>query len=408
MVVHDHRGFAAPGGYGTPINRRDVRLHGRDGNRPYSANDRPAVPGFGGYFIEDERLKVYLTEPVRDSSAVRSNLASQLSDRAFYDESKIDVIQGQYGFLELQEWHDRIFPEVMQLPEAVYTDNQEALNRIQIGIQDTSVQAKIEKLMAEAGVPAEAVVFDITQPVGSDFDLGSAHRPLVGGLRIKGEGQGRCTLGFLARRNGQDGFVTNSHCTEEMAQLDGTVFHQPTVLGSATQIGHEALDPSAYWFVFCQKQNEPLGCRITDSAWIDLDAGVSLNQGAIARPPFFTNLWNGVDTFEITGVGAPIIGETVVRVGSKTGLQGGQVTALNVHTRNSTTGMLMLWQHKTNFGTEGGDSGGAVFSFPFYGHDVTLYGIHWGSIPGSSETVFSDIQYMMLSMELGYLEVEGP
>ncbi len=41
------------------------------------------VPGFGGYFLENERLKVYLTEPGRDSSAVRSSLASLLSDRAF-------------------------------------------------------------------------------------------------------------------------------------------------------------------------------------------------------------------------------------------------------------------------------------------------------------------------------------
>jgi hypothetical protein len=93
------------------------------------------VPGFGGFYIDPEtkRLQVWLTDPSRDSGAVRDSLRRELGDHPLYHESKIDFRQGQYGFLVLQDWHEEVTRSILPLPGVVYTDNHERINRIQIG-----------------------------------------------------------------------------------------------------------------------------------------------------------------------------------------------------------------------------------------------------------------------------------
>ena len=53
-----------------------------------------------------------------------------------------------------------------------------------------------------------------------------------------------CTIGFAAKRNGITGFVTNSHCTQEMYGLGGTY----SAFGQVDRlIGTETIDPDGYF-----------------------------------------------------------------------------------------------------------------------------------------------------------------
>lgn len=372
------------------------------------------VPGFGGFFIDipTQRLQVWLRDPGAETDASKSALRREIGDHPLYDESKIDFRTGQYGFLQLQEWHDQLLQTVFSFRGVVSIDNQEAENRIIIGATNETARSQVQKLVLELDIPEDAVRIEITQPLPPTSSLQDPHRPILGGLQIRrANNDYQCTLGFIANRNGVPGFVTNSHCTVEFAQVDGSVFHQPYDLGSSTRIGVEAVDPPL-WYPgggppLCP---EPEGCRYTDAAWIQLDPGTSYSLGWIARPPWYSTTWNGGNFFRIAAIGSPIVGQNVAKLGMTTGLQAGQVTAINVNAYvGSTDGPLLLAQHFTNIGSGPYDSGGPVFSIPGAGnYDVTLYGISWGGTSSPAVSAFSDVQYMRFSQELGPLDIVQP
>ncbi len=85
--------------------------------------------------------------------------------------------------------------------------------------------------------------------------------------------------------------------------------------------------------------------------------------------PGSVNLYNG-STQDITSAGTPVVGQTVRRSGSTTGVRSGSVTALNAtvtYAEGTVTGLI-----RTTVCAEGGDSGGALFA------STTAYGLTSG------------------------------
>jgi len=122
------------------------------------------VPAFGGMFFDDQGvLNVYLLG-LSQRGAVEEAITAVFGSEAV--QGGIRVLQGQYGFLQLTEWHNRISAEVLGLPGVVLTDVDDAKNRLTIGVEELQrVQSQIEELLARLGIPREAVIIEETGPV---------------------------------------------------------------------------------------------------------------------------------------------------------------------------------------------------------------------------------------------------
>jgi hypothetical protein len=369
------------------------------------------VPGFGGLFVgPDGTLHIDLLDQ-------RLGRAAQETIEAIFGPERlplsgIQVLQGQYSFVQLKAWHERLMPQVLAIPGVILTDIDETENRLRVGVEAQALQGVVEAQLASLGIPREAVIVEETEAIEfASHTLQSFVRPLVGGLQIN-FGNFVCTLGFLAIRAGVQGLVTNSHCTNIQGGVEGTVYHQPLASGTTNRIGQEIADPVYFTGGSC-----PAGrrCRYSDSAFARVPhpsgPAVSISRGFIARP---TSANTGALTishttprFRIVGeTSFPVVGETLNKVGRTTGWTRGTVSSTCVNTNVANSNITLLCQDFVNAGVAGGDSGSPVFrvtNSPASG-DVRLYGVLWGS-SGGTRFVFSAIGSFNVqrSTELGPL-----
>jgi len=146
---------------------------------------------------------------------------------------------------------------------------------------------------------------------------------ISGGDAIYGGGS-RCSLGFNVRSGTTYYFLTAGHCGNAASSWYSNSSHT-TFLGST--------------------------------------AGSSFpgNDYAIVRySSSFTNHPGTVGSQNITSAGTPVVGQTVYRRGSTTGVHSGTVTALNatvVYAEGTVTGLI-----RTTVCAEPGDSGGSLYS----------------------------------------------
>jgi hypothetical protein len=358
------------------------------------------VPGFGGmFFDQDGTLQVYM---VGQKGPANEALIASLDDVITREIGRgerlssrgVEVLEGQYDFLDLHRWQQQISPDVLTLPGVVFTDIDESTNRLRIGITgSTGMKETLEGSLVKLGVPREAVLISETKEVWPE--LRSRRRPLRGGLQINFGGF-LCTLGFVAVRQGTTGFLTNSHCTNTQGGVEGTVYHQASASGTTNRIGQEIADPTYFTGGSCPSGRR---CRFSDSSFarVPHPSGPSVTTalGTIARPAVGSFTWNGVDTFTITAEAAPVVGQAVTKVGRTTGRTSGTIQQTCANFNVAGSNITQLCQSRGSFSSAGGDSGSPVFritSLP----NVTLVGIHWGS-----GGVFSPITGIQMSGELG-------
>jgi hypothetical protein len=407
-----------------------VSTQAPDGARPTTVQEIQLavgrdVPGFGGFWVDPEepdRLKVWLTDRDSQLESTKASLSRLIGNYPALDLRKVDTLPGRYGFVELEAWHDLLLPVVASFPGWTSLDTQEKVNRLHVGVTDDETRDAIEKSLPELGIPTEAVEFRIEQLGEAEScdvppdDLTDCRRPLLGGFQIQGETVGGtplgpCTMGFLARRNGVQGLVTASHCTQYRFYVDSSEFHQPTI---DNRIGVEVIDPPPAPYI----GNCPGSyvCRWADAAWIQLDSTVEANQGWIARPDTYGETdWQNSGLFAVKWVIGPYIGMEVFKVGRTTGLTQGFMTQTNVDVPAVTPEYpfaILLDQHKATYYSDEGDSGAAVFTFTENQNnllDIYLVGIHHhGADPGGNERTFSDVQYAQWGNDLGPLDVVVP
>ncbi|MBI3450427.1 MAG: hypothetical protein HY049_16115 [Acidobacteria bacterium] len=359
--------------------------------------------GFGGLFLDENgEANVYLGE-----SASRETTLAAVGDvlRAKGIEAgTIHVLEARYDFSTLARFKAALGP-VQNLPGVVFTDIDEATNRIRIGIERGADRSAVEEVIAAAGVPEEAVMVDAAEPIGFLSTVTSRFRPLVGGVQIGFRCHGAkcytCTDGFLADWNGVAGFVTCSHCTLFRGEKDGLMYSQPSPNSTSRRIvGAELVDPNHFTGGACPAGRQ---CRLSDSAFIATRAGLKLRRGLIARPEDVGSLTVSRDLprFRITSVGSgTLVGEVLAKVGRTTGWTEGVVTNTCVDINITGTLVTLLCQDVFTAGAAPGDSGSPVFRI-VNGEDVQLYGILWGGNASKGYSLFSSMVELQQPGELG-------
>jgi len=266
----------------------------QEGQVPQTQDDQFALvaktaPEFGGMFLgEDENtLQVYLTDATK-LDAVRQAIADVFG--ANVGPLGIAVLEGRYGFLQLQSWYNSMLGPIWRTPGVTFTDIDEANNRLAIGVTDSAAEAAVLEQLGGLDIPPEAVAIEVTGPIAVTQTVDNPNpSSREGGYIIErllcnqaGVGITRATLGFnaLAARPGAApvaGFVTVSHATAVWWDLDTAkgfppaVFYQAPGYYPSQTVGMETRDALGFSGPPCPASSI---CRYSDSAFVQYDSGV--------------------------------------------------------------------------------------------------------------------------------------
>jgi hypothetical protein len=121
------------------------------------------VPEFGGLFIdEQDRLAVYLLDLTKSAAAEEAIV--DVFGRERIPPGGIQAIQGQYGFLQLKEWYDRM-GAVFRISGVTISDIDEAKNRLKVGLERIDKRELVEQQLSKLGIPLQAVIIEETGPI---------------------------------------------------------------------------------------------------------------------------------------------------------------------------------------------------------------------------------------------------
>ena len=217
-----------------------------------------------------------------------------------------------------------------------------------------------------------------------------------------------CTISFNGYLGGAYGFVTNSHCTDNRGQVDGTHYTQGDDPFGAI-IATEIADPPYFTGSPCPAGNK---CRYSDSSFAQYN-GNSTKLGSFrtlahpsARGPYqgSITLKPAGSRFTIAGVGSAAQGQIVNKIGVTTGWTYGQVVATCADINITGSTYTLLCQNIVTAGADHGDSGSPVFAWT-KGNNVTLLGILWGGGTSNGQIVFAFSPFASIQDELGTLRV---
>jgi len=386
-----------------------------------------AVPGFGGYYIDENGAPtVWLTDPSRRPEAEVA-LAGFLASFG-WSAADLKVRQADYDYITLDTWYRQAWPRVLALPGAVATDLDEGRNRLRFGGVDAAALTSIASTLAELNVPSAATVLQVRGPVRQAAWLRDKIRPAHGGLQINFFPLPAspltlvCTIGFNALRGGEQSFITNSHCSNvQGGTTTPTDYYQATrglVADPNNFIAREADDP-----IYTASADCPLGreCRYSDASRARYGSGQVFSIGRVARTEFINEAKISDDTATLTIDAAnptwrltaeqatPVMGQTLNKVGRTTGWTQGQVVATCENVSVTDSRITQLCQSQVAAHVAGGDSGSPVFGT----HDdgtAFLAGILWGSstdlVTGEVQFIFSPLE--AVERELGELTTTDP
>lgn len=286
----------------------------------------------------------------------------------------------------------RSVPEVMAVPGAVFAGTDPATGQLLVGVEHPGVANSVASIMARHGIPAARFRVRVTEPIHFAATLRDEIRPIVSGLQIHWSSF-VCTLGFSVDHAGGRSFVTNSHCTDQQGQTDGTQYNQPSRTTSPTPIAFEVDDPAFTRGGGCSQGKK---CRKSDASRALYESGVE----SFARIARTTGENNGsleiAGDFAITGQdnSSTSFSGTFHKVGRTTGWTSGNVTATCATVNVSGSQFQLLCQTLVQrTGTAivgGGDSGSPVFAPN--GSGATLVGILWGGSTSGDLFVFSPLK----------------
>lgn len=362
-----------------------------------------AVPEFGGFFLEHGTPIVYLTDVSR-RDAVAPRLAGFLQAHGL-STADLEVRKGRFGYRQLEGFLPRAEDVLFAHAGAVFADVDEAHDRVTLGAEASAVQG-IRTAVDRLGFPDGAVEVVAAKPIVEVQTLQDRFDPVPGGVQIHFSNF-LCSIGVIAQRAGQLGFVTASHCTDTQGGVEGTQYFQPLSSTDGTVIATEVADPT--YFTSRDDSRCPRGghCRFSDASFAASTGARSFALGEIAHTTGFGSLTFDGTFYDITGTatGNGVVGTSRSKVGRTTGFTTGTVTQSCVDTGVSGSNKVLLCQDFVSAdGSQpivgGGDSGSQVFTGT---SNVTYWGQLWGGSSDNLMFVYSPAS--QVEQELGSLVV---
>jgi len=350
------------------------------------------IPGFGGFYVDQNGAPTVYLMAGSSRAPAEQALGAFMRARGLTPEA-LRVVNADYSYRQLETWYHRVSPEALAVDGSVFADNDEASNRLLIGVEDLSAQANVNAALARLGIPAAAVVVRHSDPIVLVDLRTTVDRPVRAGVQINFPGF-LCSVGFNATKGGVASFVTASHCTNTQGGTEGTPYWQPLQSVDGTQIATEVDDP-----VYTKNgPGCPRGrkCRVSDASRAAYINGANQALGLIARTSGANNgSLDIVGSFTITADdctgtlgGCLTAGTTVNKVGRTTGWTAGVITNTCVDTGVQGSQIVQRCQTFVSAGVGGGDSGSDVFVVTS-STNVKLAGILWGGNSNGSQFVFS-------------------
>lgn len=433
-------------------------LHAQDPGRPPRgiearfAQLSETIPGFGGFYFDDEgNLVAFVTDTVH-AAAVRTALDSTLRSRPRglsvrpTASPRVIVQQGRFAFTQLAGWRDQVIPAVLaQVPDVVFIDLDELRNRVTIAVASQAATVTVQQAVAALGIPSDAIHVFVRKPIRVRASrpsrapviglsspgkrrqrlpyLTNRMRPVEGGVKISipvGASQATCSLAANAYIANVLGFLTASHCTNVRGGTNNTAFYQSDYTSGATHhVGTEHLDPA--WTTPSSKITGTLcpagySCRDSDAAFVRYaDPSPSVVQsGYIARTTYYgtgtgahgsTEIDASKPPWHITGSRAyPSVGDKLHKEGFVSGRTWGTVQNSCIHLGQTGTSYYLFCQDLIlGAAFTEGDSGAPVFAVPGTAEstDVMFFGVAWGGT--DEDTVLSARDN--LEADLGVIDV---
>lgn len=290
-----------------------------------------ALPGYGGHFRRDGVLYVWVKEARSGVEAVRSGIgefrfagttgSGTFANRRRQVHEPVVLMDAEFTFRELYGWYGEMRRGVWRIESTEWTDIDERLNRIEIGLRDIEDTTQVESLLETLSIPSSAVI--IVQATGEytpGVSMTSQVSPRVGGVQIQA-GNGTCSFGFATDRTSDSNwyFVSNSHCTSNYSQLDGDDVVQPS---GAYQIGYEVSDPSGVTHASDTTCPSGVTCRYADVALFRFTTWDFLH-GYVAWPSLGSTDFSTAVAMDIST--DTEVGDSVNLVGRTTGRSAGEV-----------------------------------------------------------------------------------
>lgn len=357
------------------------------------------VPAFGGMYLDAlGRPTAYVTD-LSQSERVRARLERfARSQGASADE--IVIVQGAHSYAQLEDAFSRATHAAMPLLGTVFTDLDEAQNRVVVGVEAPGLVNATRLALERAGLAADEYDVIVTPAIQHAATLRDEFDPTVGGIQIHFT-RYVCTLGANIMDGTERSFLTNSHCTATQGGVESTEYFQPSSSVDGTAIAVEVEDPQYFKGGVCPKGKK---CRYSDSSRALYSAAQASSLGAMAYTTGVnTGTLNVAGTYNIVGKSNNVVVGTVVnKVGRTTGWTQAPVSRTCVNTAVSGSTVMQLCQTFVQSSSativSGGDSGSSVWTGS---GNVTIVGLLWGGSSDNRTFIFSPIS--QVEQELGTL-----
>ncbi|HSJ10954.1 MAG TPA: hypothetical protein VK928_13610 [Longimicrobiales bacterium] len=369
---------------------------------PTTADDESlarAVPAYGGLFLDEAgRPNVYVTD-LSQADAMRARLANFARQQGL-SESDIVVRKGEYSYGQLSDAFQRATHAAMPLAGSVFTDLDEAANRVVVGVENQGLVRAAERALANAGLERGSYEVIVTEPVHFAATLRDKFDPTIAGVQIHYSNY-VCTLGANILDGTQRSFLTNSHCTATQGGVENTVYYQSSSSIDPTVIATEVEDPTYFKNGVCPKG---MKCRYSDSSRALYSAARASSLGSMAvTDGVNTGSLNVTGTRSIVGKSNSVtVGMVVNKVGRTTGWTQAAVSRTCVNTGVQGSQIMQLCQHWVQSSgpaiVAGGDSGSTVWTGS---SSATIVGLLWGGSSDNKTFIFSPIG--QVEQELGTL-----
>jgi hypothetical protein len=283
-------------------------------------------------------------------------------------------------------------PEVMAIPGTVFSDNDEVVGKVVIGVEHAQAANAVKAQMARLGVSSDDYAIEYTAPIKQMATLRDKFRPTIAGIQIHYSNY-VCSIGFNGDDNGERSMYTASHCTATQGGVESTKYYQSSSTIDPTVIATEVEDPAyVKGGAGCPRGKK---CRWSDASRALYSGAVASTRGEIAKT-------TGVNTTSLTFAGVFTVtsqddqttnfpvGTTINKVGRTTGWSQGPVSRSCVNSSVSGSTVYLFCQTFVTANVAGGDSGSDVFRITS-GDNVQLVGILWGGASDNSYFVFSPL-----------------